>query len=521
MSKKGIHILPEDEIKGNLFDEDNEEDNKELKKFQSLLSKSKETIIENDDDNNNDLNNKTNVSEKDNIYENENKDSFIKQKDTNQDDIKIETYLSDKISLSEDSNIEKKLEDNLEINNFIKNININYFTNDIESNNNKNINTQRQIINKNVVENSEFILSKKEESDISKQNKEQKKKNSIFLIRKIKKRSKKIQFLRKKKRIQLLRKKDSDIIRKKIKTYFHNYLIEKLNFEIKSINWKNFHSQLDSHFSSKKVKKKRVNKFLKFNNKFTTNVSININKQLLLKKIYQILIDEPISSKYKAFHIKNNSYLAKYLLSIESNPHLKKILNSTYEEFYKEFLKSLKFEKILENIKKKDGATYLNKFKKVAYNFTSFYNTKKNLSQKEKPKKKIFRIKHLNIDKEESKRSKKSKKSKKSISFFIPNKISSSSEENVFKNFSSYYFSNINSKNNIISLKEDSPSFNIFSKEDSYQILGEKSCAFKDFFFFNEIASFKDYEENINLSKEDILINDIKEINNLSAINKV
>ena len=146
MSKKGIHILPEDEIKGNLFDEDNEEDNKELKKFQSLLSKSKETIIENDDDNNNDLNNKTNVSEKDNIYENENKDSFIKQKDTNQDDIKIETYLSDKISLSEDSNIEKKLEDNLEINNFIKNININYFTNDIESNNNKNINTQRQII---------------------------------------------------------------------------------------------------------------------------------------------------------------------------------------------------------------------------------------------------------------------------------------------------------------------------------------------------------------------------------------
>ena len=181
----------------------------------------------------------------------------------------------------------------------------------------------------------------------------------------------------------------------------------------------------------------------------------------------------------------------------------------------------MKFEKILENIKKKDGATYLNKFKKVAYNFTSFYNSKKNLFQKEKPKKKIFRIKHLNIDKEESKRSKKSKKSKKSISFFIPNKISSSSEENVFKNFSSYYFSNINSKNNIISLKEDSPSFNIFSKEDSYQILGEKSCAFKDFFFFNEIASFKDYEENINLSKEDILINDIKEINNLSAINKV
>ena len=128
---------------------------------------------------------------------------------------------------------------------------------------------------------------------------EQKKKIPIFFIRKIKKRSKKIQFLRKKKGIHLIRKKDSDIIRKKIKTYFHNYLIDKLNIEIKIINWKKLGLELNTNSPHKKSKRKKVNKFLKFNNKFTTNVSINLNRNLLLKKIYQILIEEPISTKYK------------------------------------------------------------------------------------------------------------------------------------------------------------------------------------------------------------------------------
>ena len=60
MSKKGMNILSDEKIKGNLFDEDNEEDTNELKKIQSLLSQSKENSAENDE-NNNDLNNKTNV----------------------------------------------------------------------------------------------------------------------------------------------------------------------------------------------------------------------------------------------------------------------------------------------------------------------------------------------------------------------------------------------------------------------------------------------------------------------------
>ena len=52
--------------------------------------------------------------------------------------------------------------------------------------------------------------------------------------------------------------------------------------------WKKVSFNLESHFRLKKVKKKKINKFLKFNNKFTTNVSINLNKKLLLKKISDI-----------------------------------------------------------------------------------------------------------------------------------------------------------------------------------------------------------------------------------------
>ena len=289
MSKKGINILSDEKIKGNLFDEDNEEDTNELKKIQSLLSQSKENIEENDD-NNNDLNNKTNVSEKDNIYENEIKDDN-KSKENNDENELSETYLTNKNSCEGEENSLLKSDDNIEINKLNKNNNINLFKNEFEPNiNNKNINNQKQIIIKNIVDDPEYLLSEKDESIKNAQKPEKKKKDNIFLIRKIKKRSKKIQFLRKKKGIHLKRKKDSDIIRKKIKTYFHNYLIDKLNCEIKSINRKKMAFDLESHLSPKKFKRKKINKFLKFNNKFTTNVSINLNKSLLLKKIYQILI---------------------------------------------------------------------------------------------------------------------------------------------------------------------------------------------------------------------------------------
>ena len=513
MSKKGKNILSDEKIKGNLFDEDDEEDTKELKKIQSLLSESKENIIENDD-NNNDLNNKTNVSDRDNIYENEAKDSSIKYKENDLDENdQSEIYLKNKNLYvpGENSQI-KSDEENNEVNKINKN---NYFINIIESD----INFPKQILYENNCQNKQYLLIEKKESKQIK-NIEKKKKIPLFLIRKIKKRSKKVQFLRKKKGIHLIRKKDSDIIRKKVKTYFHNYLIDKLNNEIKSINWKKVSFHLENNILSQKVKKKRINKFLKFNNKFTTNVSININRNLLLKKIYQILIEEPISTKYKSFHLKNNSYLTKYLLSLKMIPNIHKILNSTYEESFREFLSSKKYQQILENIKEKDGIIYLNKFKKVCYNLTSFYNKdrQKPSSNKEKQKGKFLFVKNLNIDKEESKRSKRSKKSKRSISFCNYNKTPNSSVENKLKNFSSLNLPSINSKNNIISLFEDYQSFNVFSKEENEHYLYEKNCSFKDIYEISNINSFlKENEENSNGDKEYKIIDDI---NNLSLINK-
>ena len=515
-------MLSDEKIKGNLFDEDNEEDTNELKKIQSLLSQSKENIEENDD-NNNDLNNKTNVSDRDNIYENELKDANKSKENNNDENELSETYLTNKNSCDGEENSQLKSEDNIEINKLNKNNNINLFKNEIELNINKNININnpKQILNKNILDSQEYLLNEKEELEKENQKIEKKKKHPLFLIRKIKKRSKKIQFLRKKKGIHLIRKKDSDIIRKKIKTYFHNYLIDKLNFEIKIINWKKFVFDLNDKLSPKKVKKKKVNKFLKFNNKFTTNVSINLNRILLLKKIYQILIEQPISTKYKAFHLKNNSYLTKYLLSLKNIPNIHKILNSTYEDFYKEFLKSPHFQKILEHIKKKDGIFYLNNFKKVSFNLISFYKKgrQKNSLKKEKNKGKFLLVKNINNYKEESKGSKKSKKSRRSISFFLHNKTPNSSDENKFKNYSSFYLHSINSKNNIISLIEDYQSFNVFSKEESEHLLFEKSYLFKDLYEISNVNSFlKVNEENSDEPKEYKIADDM---NNLSIIKKL
>ena len=520
MSKKGMNILSDEKIKGNLFDADNEEDTNELKKIQSLLSQSKENSVENDD-NNNDLNNKTNVSDRDIIYEDEIKDAANKLKEKNNDENELsETYLTNKNSCYAEENSLYKSDDNIEINKLNKNINI---KNEIEPNVNKNINNQKLLLNKNNDDIQEYSLNEKYEIDEENQKLEQKKKIPIFFIRKIKKRSKKIQFLRKKKGIHLIRKKDSDIIRKKIKTYFHNYLIDKLNIEIKIINWKKLGLELNTNSPHKKSKRKKVNKFLKFNNKFTTNVSINLNRNLLLKKIYQILIEEPISTKYKSFHLKNNCYLARYLLSMKSFSNIHKLLNSTYEDCYKEFLKSPHFQKILENIKKKDGIFYLNKFKNVSFNFISFYTNKgrqKNSPKKGRSKDKFLSIKSLNNEKEESKRNKKSKKSRRSISFFVHNKTPNNSDENKFhiKNFSSLYLHSINSKNNIISLIEDYQSFNIFSKEESDNILCDKSYIFKDLYEnSNKNSFFKENEENSYEPKEYKISDDM---DNLSIIKK-
>ena len=260
-------------------------------------------------------------------------------------------------------------------------------------------------------------------------------------------RSKKIQLLRKMKGLHLIRKKDSDTIRKKIKTYFHNYLINYLNSKIRKLDIKYIINNFEDINSKQKMKYKKINKFLKFNNKFTTNVSKNINKNLLGKKISYILMKEPISSKYKAYDSKNNYYLTNYLLSMKTFSEINHILDLTYKEHYNKFIISSNFKNILKNVKKRDGEAYMNKFKNVSLNFIPYFD---NDRTKKEPKYK-FNNKYFYKDKYQK---------KKDISNFIVNEDINNSLSNELLDY------NNNNKNNSFIKNNNS------LMEDFYEFLG-------------------------------------------------
>ena len=314
-----------------------------------------------------------------------------------------------------------------------------------------------------------------------------KKSNQIFLIKKIKLRSKKIQLLRKKKGLHIIRKKDSDTIRKKIKTYFHNYLLDLLNLMIKKIDTEMGINEYKQVISKQKSNYKKVKKFLKFNNKFTTNVSIIINRNLLSKKIRDILMNEPISSKYKAYDSKNNFYLTNYLLSVKIYSDIQHILNLKYMELYDEFIKSVNFKNILKKVKNRDGEEYMIKFKNVSENYISYFNEPKSKRiPKNEFKKNIFK-------KDKNKNKSKNKKDMLNIKRYNSNKyLKNNLNNNEFQdcNFKEIYeFPSISYLNNDISLIEDGHDF------------------FDNSFYYNFFE-----EKRMNESKTK-LINDMDEIN--------
>ena len=399
MSKKEANsfIFEGEKIKPNFFEEDNEDDKIELKNLHNILTNSSNKIEEEDD--NKDLNNITSVSETDEVYINEVKDATKKSQESEYEieDELNETSLTNKNIDEEEEKNPKNLDDVIENNNIInKNINNidNIIKNEIELNgfnkiNRNNLNNQNQLFND--IKNEEDEKNNKTKSKKEKHKNKNRNKNPIFLIKKIKKRSKMIQLLRKKKGLHIIRKKDSDTIRRKIKTYFHNYFLNLFKLKTKKLNIKKEKDNLDGNIIGKKSNKKKINKFLKFNNKFTTNVTINSNRSLLLKRISHILTIEPISSKYKAYDLHNNCYLTKYLLELKTFPEIHKILNFTYMESYNEFLNSEKYKNILKKIKIKDGELYLNKFQNVSNNFISYFqNAKPKKEPKNEVKKKFF-----------------------------------------------------------------------------------------------------------------------------------
>ena len=493
MSKKETNsfIFEEEKIPCDFFDEDDEEDKNEIKKFHDVLTNSSHKMEEDDD--NKDLNNITSVSETDKVYVGEVKDETKKSQESefeNEEELN-ETSLTNKGFGEEEEKNHNALDD-------------------ITDNNKINRNNTDNIPNKiltEIEEEDNFLLhndnrksnTKNKENTKNKNKSKSKSKNKspIFLIRKIKKRSKKIQLLRKKKGLHIFRKKDPDTIRKKIKTYFHNYLLNLLNSQIKSLNIKIANYDfIDDITSKQKITKKKVNKYLKLNNKFTNNVSITANRNLLFKKISQILMEEPISSKYRAYDLKNNYYLTKYILSLKKYPDIIKILYNTYAESYTKFLKSSNYQNILKNIKNRDGDLYMDKFRIVSNNFISYY-----INANKKPK---FETKKKIFYKDKVKKSmscKNNKLNKPNNLLNNNNRLDNESQNNKSKNSNFKEIFDFSHSNNNISLVEE---FNEFFANSSY---GEDKSN-KEFKFGYKTFQFKNnsgyeiinnsYKKNIN-----------------------
>ena len=151
----------------------------------------------------------------------------------------------------------------------------------------------------------------------------------------------------------------NDNIRRKIKSFYHKYIISLLNNLIKQ-----------------KFKKNKM-KFLKLNIKITKDVSIEYNRNLLNKRIKDIIVD--VSKKYQ--NKDNNKNCIKFIEAQKENEEIIKILNMTYKDLFTNYyLKSDKndisnnsYEAHKEILLKKYGEKYLSLFIRNADNFNEFF----------------------------------------------------------------------------------------------------------------------------------------------------
>ena len=170
----------------------------------------------------------------------------------------------------------------------------------------------------------------------------------------------------------------NDNIRRRIKALFHDYIIKLLN-----------------HLVKKRFKKIR-NKFVKLNSRITKDVGIVYNRNLLNKKIKDIIVH--ISKKY--LNKDNNIRLIRFIESQQNNEEILNILNMEYKDLYSDYyLKSTKidnqensYEAHKEKILALYGKEYLDKYIKNVENFVEFFMNGKNRKNK-----KTNEIKSINI----------------------------------------------------------------------------------------------------------------------------
>ena len=161
----------------------------------------------------------------------------------------------------------------------------------------------------------------------------------------------------------------NDNIKRRIKAFFHKYIISLLNNLIKE-NLKQYKF-----------------KFVKMNSKITKNIAIEYNRGLLNTKLKDIIVD--ISNKYPI--LDNNKNCIKFIESQPNNEKLIQILNMTYNELYNNYLNSNKintvensYEAHKEFLMKEYGKKYLKKFEENAETLVNFFiNGKIRKSKKE------------------------------------------------------------------------------------------------------------------------------------------
>ena len=162
----------------------------------------------------------------------------------------------------------------------------------------------------------------------------------------------------------------NDNVKRKLKTLFHNYIIELLN------------NLMSQYYRGVKMK------FVKVNSKITKDIGIEYNRNLLKKQIKNIIIDA--SDKYQ--NKNNNKDCIKFIEEQKDNEDILKILNMTYGNLYTNYyLKSIKNDKInisafkehKEKILQLYGKEYFDIFIYNANNFIDFFtNGKKRKSRK-------------------------------------------------------------------------------------------------------------------------------------------
>ena len=170
----------------------------------------------------------------------------------------------------------------------------------------------------------------------------------------------------------------NDNVKRRIKALFHKYIISSLNYLI--------------------TKKFQIfkSKFVKINSKITKNIGIEYNRNLLNKKISEIIIN--ISNKY--INKNNNKNCIEFIESQKNNEDIIKALNMTYGEMYVDFyLKSNKnntfkdsYEEHKEKLMNEYGKQYLEKFIENAENFIDFFVSGKNRKSRKCEELKIIDI---------------------------------------------------------------------------------------------------------------------------------